>query len=327
MITKRIIILLTIFIWLMMFTAGIPFFVKSKTMCKCFKHQTIILLYYLLHRDFDASIFYKGSNLETIPGKVNIIVLNHISTVDWIIFYSFMAKKYSINNVHQILKDDLLWYPCIGEICSSNNDIFVKRDWKSDESTIDKLLQKIDSGFIMIFPEGTRFTKNKLESSKLYAKENNFVDLDNLLLPKSKGTWKIINSLMKDNKLGNFYDITCISTRYRRTEMYMKEIFCDGIGDVYLDIKKVIYPDKSILIDKSEFKLWLHSIWKQKDILMDNFTKDGYNKLDSPYETDLIFHVVLSLIILLIVKKFGWKYLLANFGLTYIKLICTKLFS
>ena len=64
-----------------------------------------------------------------------------------------------------------------------------------------------------------------------------------------------------------------------------------------------------------------------KDILMDNFTKEGYNKLDSPYETDLIFHVVLSLIILLIVKKFGWKYLLANFGLTYIKLICTKLFS
>ena len=132
---------------------------------------------------------------------------------------------------------------------------------------------------------------------------------------------------MKDNKLGNFYDITFISTRYRKTEMYMKEIFCDGIGDVYLDIKKVIYPDKSILIDKSKFKLWLHSIWKQKDILIDNFTKYGYNKLDTPYKTDLIFHVIVSLIILLIVKRFGWKYLLSNFGLTYTKLLCKKLFS
>lgn len=327
MITKRIIILLAIFIWFIMFTTAIPFFVKSKSLCKCFKYQSIILVYYLLNKNFDTNIFYKGQKLETIPGKVNIIVLNHISTLDWLIFYSFMAKKYSIDNIHQIIKNDLLWYPCIGEICSSNDDIFVKRDWKSDESTIDKSLQKIDSGFIIIFPEGTRFTKKKLESSKLYAKENNFVNLENLLLPKSKGTWKLVNSLMRDNKLGNFYDVTCISTRYRRTEMFMKEIFCDGIGDFYLDIKQVAYPNQNVLIDKSQFKLWLHSLWKQKDILIDNFIKDDYIKLDTPYETDLIFHVVLSLIILLIVKKFGWKYLLANFGLTYIKLICTKLFS
>ena len=310
-----------------MFTSGIPFFAKSKSMCNCFRYQTIILLYYLLHKNFDANIFYKGANLETIPGKVNIIVLNHISTVDWLIFYSFMIKKYSIDNVYQILKDDLLWYPCIGEICSSNNDIFVKRDWKSDESTIDKSLSKIKSGFIMIFPEGTRFTKKKLESSQLYAKEKNFVNLENVLLPKSKGVWKVINSLMRDNKLGNFYDITCISTRYKKTEMYMRDIFSDGVGDVYLDIKKVIYPDKNILIDNSEFKLWLHLIWKQKDILIDDFIKEDYEKLDSPYETDLIFHVIVSLIILLIVKRFGWKYLLSNFGLTYTKLLCKKLFS
>ena len=45
-----------------MFTAGIPFFVKSKSMCKCFKYQTIILIYYLLHLDFDTNIFYKGGH-------------------------------------------------------------------------------------------------------------------------------------------------------------------------------------------------------------------------------------------------------------------------
>ena len=309
-----------------MYTTCLPFFIKTKNASTCYKYQSLILVYYFLNRHFDTNIFFKGNNLENIPGKVNVIILNHISTIDWLVFYCFMAKKYKIDNVHQILKDDLLWYPCIGEICHANNDIFIKRNWKDDENTIDKSLSKINSGFIIIFPEGTRFTKKKFESSQKYAKENNFVELENLLLPKSKGTWRIINSLNRDNKLGNLYDVTCIATKYRNTEMFLKEIFCEGTGDIYLDIRKVNYPSQYILEDKNNFKLWLHNVWKQKDLLIKNFDKAEYNKLDSPYETDLVFHVILTLMIVLIVKKLGYKYLLANFGMTYTKLLLLRLF-
>ena len=122
------------------------------------------------------------------------------------------------------------------------------------------------------------------------------------------------------------YDVTCLATKYRNTEMFLTDIFCEGTGDIFLEIRQIIVPSPYVLDDKTNFKLWLHNLWKQKDLLIKNFDKAGYNKLDSPYETDLVFHVVLVLMIVFIVKNLGYKYLLANLVLTYTKLLLLKLF-
>ena len=71
--------------------------------------------------------------------------------------------------------------------------IFIERSWEKDKHKIEQKVSKLKNKIIIIFPEGTRKTIKNYKESVNYSIKNNFPIYENLLLPRTKGSWKIIN--------------------------------------------------------------------------------------------------------------------------------------
>ena len=84
--------------------------------------------------------------------------------------------------------------PLIGWCWMFTESIFIKRKWEIDNKTLVKNLDKILKDYpvdyffnILMFCEGTRFTKSKWKASMQVAREKGLKELKHHLLPRTKG--------------------------------------------------------------------------------------------------------------------------------------------
>lgn len=206
--------------------------------------------------------------------KLNVILMNHISTVDFIILLDYLYD-HNITNFHFVLKKEIKYIPGIGQLMAFGENIIVERNWQYDQKTITRELDKIPNGGVLIlFPEGTRMSCQKLEQAQKYSFQNNLPIMDNMLVPKFHGAWNILNYLRIQYRLGNVYDFTVHADNYQdkdKKDMFLPDILINGIGPVGFHIRKL--DQKEIKIDYEEFKTWLLEKWQEKDkiILKQNF--------------------------------------------------------
>ena len=141
------------------------------------------------------------------PELIDILVCNHVSTFDFLILMSYL-QIFDVTSFNFIIKNTLNYLPGFGLLTYSNSEIKLSRNWENDKDILAKQIDKIKTNsnskkqFIIIFPEGTRINKKNLEEGQIFSKSNNLPIYDNLLVPKAKGLWFLINHLNKTNRLG-----------------------------------------------------------------------------------------------------------------------------
>ena len=201
--------------------------------------------------------------------KLNVILMNHISTVDFIILLDYLYDQ-NITNFHFVLKKEIKYIPGIGQLMAFGENIIVERNWQYDQKTITRELDKIPNGGVLIlFPEGTRMSCQKLEQAQKYCFQNNLPIMDNMLVPKFHGAWSILNYLKAQYRLGNVYDFTVHADNFQdrdKKDMFLPDILMSGIGPVGFHIRKL--DPKEIKTDYEEFKMWLLEKWREKDKIM-----------------------------------------------------------
>ena len=116
---------------------------------------------------------------------------------------------------------------------------------------------------IFSYAEGTRFTKKKHSLQK-----SEYV---NLLKPKEGG---LAIALSNVNKIKELIDITII---YDSDNMGFWNYLCGNIKNIKVFISKIEIPSKYLTENlitseelRSDFKLWLNNVWKDKDVLISN---------------------------------------------------------
>jgi 1-acyl-sn-glycerol-3-phosphate acyltransferase len=140
---------------------------------------------------------------------------------------------------------------------------------------LDQQIDKLEDELIIIFPEGTRYSKEKFLDGQKFSKENNLPIYDNLLVPKSKGLHSIYNRLLNTNKLGKIYDMSII---YKKNKTFI--------------INRELDYD-----DTKDFKTWLLEEWKEKDILMSYYQNIDYKELSFKHEKIIVILNILLLIV------------------------------
>lgn len=94
--------------------------------------------------------------------------------------------------------------PVVGWTFFFSEMIFLARNWAKDSLTIgeclDKLTEYSDNIVLLLFAEGTRFTKEKYEASVKFAKEKGLHILKHHLQPRTKGFVFTIQRAQKNNK-------------------------------------------------------------------------------------------------------------------------------
>lgn len=331
MIIKQILFLILFYFFLIIYTyiLSVPaLLLNNNKILKIIKNFGQNLSTYIINNlninmylaDTKQEIIFSDSNL------IDIIICNHISSIDYIILISLL-KYFNIYEYNFILKKSINYIPGLGFIMYTNTDIKINRKWEDDKELINSQLSNIindeiiitdnkSKKVLIIFPEGTRFNENKLLESQKYAIENNYEKYNNLLFPKTKGLWYIINYLSNNHLLGKIWDLTII---YSNKKSFYN--LFNHLDSIYLIIKEIKLLDN--YQDKDIFKKWVLNIWKIKDNIIDNHKNIIYKKINIEYDS-LIIKIIKYLCILgilLLSNYYGRIYLLVSFILSYILML------
>ena len=238
---------------------------------------------------------YITNELQQTKGKVDILMCNHIGSIDMLLIIAIL-KSFGINNWIAIAKSDLMYFAGFGLQFASGDHIKLDRDWKEDQLSICNQLDKLTEGTLVIFPEGTRFEPEKLKEGQQYSKDNSYPIYNHTLVPKAKGLHAVINHLQKSNKLGSVTDMSIVLKNFFHEKAYMNDLFKKDTGDIFVITREL---KVQILEDQTEFKNWLLNEWKKKDDLIDMHTNLVYQKLQLKRNimselVSLLFVIVIS---------------------------------
>ena len=205
---------------------------------------------------YESKIKINGEIKNPDDNKINIIIGNHISSLDWGIVLGIL-DKFNITDWYYVIKRSQIMVPSFGTLFGFDHDIKVKKNWLEDQEHFEKQIDKIKTGNIIIFPAGTRFTKKKHKKAIEFSKKSNIPVYNNLLVPRTKGLWKLISYLNKKDRLANIYDFTFVIPKYLKKELFLDQILESDLGDTYAIIKKIQVPEKKYLDDMNKFKEWI----------------------------------------------------------------------
>ena len=282
----------------------------------------------ILNNGFRADFYIRKNDdfsLNENPELIDVILCNHMASIDFILSMIYL-KKLNIDEYNYVFKKDFIYRPSVGFMTYLTTDIKINRNWEEDKHIINKQIDCIKSTqkkqIIIIFPEGTRISPSKIREAHSFSIENNLPIYNNLLVPKVKGLWTILNHLKQTNRLGKLIDLSVIIPKYLGNSMTMFDLKSLQIGPVYgicreLNLNNVEYQNIEI------FKNWFFKNWTVKDNLISNFEKFTYEKIeDKDKYINLIKLTVCCVIITLFLKnKYGRYYLLSMCILSYILII------
>ncbi|CAH1117923.1 unnamed protein product [Phaedon cochleariae] len=229
-------------------------------------------------------------------------VMNHTYEIDWLIGWMIADRIHLLGNCKAYAKKVIQYVPVLGWAWKCSEFVFLERNFDKDKEVIHKQITELsdhpDPMWLLMFPEGTRFTKKKLEASQEFAIKNNLPELNHHLMPRSRG---FIASLppMK-GKVPALYQIelafkedapskptitTMLFGQHLEAHIYMKRILMENIPD-----------------GKVEQEKFLRDLFVEKDKLKDSFLKTGdffatsgvqrVEPFEIPRRFHSIFHVI-----------------------------------
>lgn len=274
---------------------------------------------YVYSKGYNSKIKISGKIKHPSKNKINVIIGNHISSLDWGIVLAIL-DKYELNEWYYVIKRGQINVPSFGMLFGCDNDIKVNKNWLKDQSQFEKQLDKIKTGNVIIFPAGTRFTIKKYKKAVEFSKKNNIPVYNNLLVPRTKGLWKIISYLNKKDKLDGIYDFTFVLPKYLKKQLFLKDILeSEDLGDTLAIIRRLELPEKKYLDDMVVFKEWLFNQWKNKDRVIENRNKYKYIEYKPRVKISNIIIIIFCIVLtVILIMKFGWKYLAINYLLSYL---------
>ncbi|CAJ0760541.1 24228_t:CDS:2 [Entrophospora sp. SA101] len=168
--------------------------------------------------------------------------------------------------------------------------IFLKRNWAVDKGPLTKQMTRFarsnDPLWLLIFPEGTIVSEETRVTSKKFADKTGLVDHKYVLLPRSTGLHFCKSALGKS--IDYLYDLTIglegVSREIYPQDIYtLRSIYFEGKfpRNVHVHVRR--YKISEIPQDEDKFTIWLRDRWSEKDVMMEEFYKNGrFSSYESP---------------------------------------------
>lgn len=212
------------------------------------------------------------------PDGHYLIVSNHGSWLD--IFVLQRAFHRRVAFMRFFIKQQLIWFPILGQACWAMDFPFMRRytpeylerhpekrgkDLETTRRTC-RRYRRIPMA-ILNFIEGTRFTRAKqVEEKSPYR---------NLLRPRVGGIAFVLASL--GEQLEGVVDVTI---SYPRPDVTVWEFLTNRVGRIVVRARLIEVPAQFVTEPITEpgpareaFKIWIESLWREKDELLDQLAQ------------------------------------------------------
>ena len=286
----------------------------------------------LLLKEGFGTNFYLHESVEDIrkkmnenPDNIDVLYCNHFSTIDFGFIMAYL-QEFNIEEYVMVLRKGVAQFPGLGPFMYHNNDIKLDRNWETDQDNLKVQIKKCiatNTGkkqVIVIFPEGTRFTPEKLVDAQEYSRKSNFPVYENVLVPKTKGLWCIINELKKANRLGRVWDMSVVLPKFIKKTAFTKDIIGNTFGDIYAHIRIMTIPEN--YEDMNVFRNWMLENWKYRDDYIEtNYKNMSFNKLafeDMRYLNLAKIAGLCTIFCLMFTNKYTFSLLILSIILSYL---------
>ncbi|PID38822.1 MAG: hypothetical protein CSB49_03520 [Proteobacteria bacterium] len=200
---------------------------------------------------------------DDVPYQENaIVVVNHQQMPDITWLMDLAKQKGRLGDLKWFVKDKIKWVPGVGWGMVFLDCLFVKRDWSKDEASIaatfERILRDDVPLWLMLFPEGTRITPDKLRRSNAFAEKAKLEPTKHVLLPRTSGFAASVQGLRTHVKA--VYDVTI---GYEEGVPTLWQ-FIQGLNrKAHLHLRRV--PIEELPEDGEALGLWLQEAFRIKD--------------------------------------------------------------
>lgn len=203
-----------------------------------------------------------------------LIISNHIGSMDFMVLNEIAIKHGMLRHLKYLIKNSALYIPVFGLGMKACGFLFLKRDIKADEKMIINHCKMLKTNkipiWLVVYPEGTRFTQSKKERSNEYCEKNGLPMLENVLFPRYGG-FKLVIENIKNSGIDNLVSITSYFQSKTGSVPSLQDFLLGRAkGTVKTDIKVTpiseIYDHKKFLCEDFLRKDRLIRQWKIENI-------------------------------------------------------------
>jgi len=224
-------------------------------------------------------IFCSDEDLEHIGNEAAVLIANHRYSIDFLSTVLFPDQFGRLGQFKAFHKNETKLLPIVGWGFWFTENIFLRRDAKRDvkaiESGVKRLVDSELPFWLMLYAEGSRFTKDKHERSEEIAADKNWPSLEYHLQPRATGFTKVWEQVK--NKNVAIYDMTV--QLEDNVDQKMSRVLRKEAVTFNIYIRRLI-PDENLIKADEEPGEWLRKLYQEKDArfkkLLKTKTLDGH---------------------------------------------------
>ncbi|XP_022914209.1 1-acyl-sn-glycerol-3-phosphate acyltransferase gamma-like [Onthophagus taurus] len=202
-------------------------------------------------------------------------VMNHSYEIDWLVGWMLCDRIHMLGNCKAYAKRVIQYMPVLGWCWKFSEFVFLERSFEKDRETIRKQVTELsehpDPMWLLLFPEGTRFTEKKHAISLEFAREKNLPQLKHHLLPRTKGFVASLPSMV--GKVPAVYDIELAFKENDTGRPTMTGLLLGYPVTAHLYMKRI--PMEDIPATEEEQEEFLRQLFIEKDKLKESFINTG----------------------------------------------------
>lgn len=219
---------------------------------------------------------------ELPSGETVLVLANHQDMPDIGFLMALARTKGRLGDLKWFVKDSFKYLPGVGWGLWFLENLFVKRRWSEDKEAIRSVFRRLVEDarpfWIVIFPEGTRLTRQKLRRAQSTAVRRGRVALSHLLPPHTRGFAATVSATA--DRLDAVYDVTI---GYPEGVPTIGQFLCGYAPVAHLHV--VRWPIETLPSTTQELTSWLRERHREKDRLLALFSKDRRFPSGGGFET------------------------------------------
>ncbi|KAF7281438.1 hypothetical protein GWI33_004764 [Rhynchophorus ferrugineus] len=202
-------------------------------------------------------------------------IMNHSYEIDWLMGWMACEKMRVLGNCKAYAKKVIQYMPVLGWGWKFAEFVFLERSYEKDKDIINKQIKELsdhpDPMWLLLFPEGTRFTEKKHQISLDFARKNNLPELKYHLLPRTKGFIASLPSMR--GKVPAIYDTLVTFREDDPIAPTITNILYGRPVTAHMYIKRVSLDEVPETVPEQEE--FLRDLFLRKDKMKESFIQTG----------------------------------------------------
>lgn len=224
----------------------------------------------------ETILYIDKDSLKKYYGKEHgYLIMNHTYEVDWFMGFLLCERVRVLGNCKAYAKRAIQFVPTIGWAWKFAESVFLQRNWDSDKNVIGKQITELvdhpDPIFLLLFAEGTRFTKAKHVASLKFAEEHGLPLLKHHLTPRVKGFTTSI-AAMRGRPIA-IYDVTLCVKESHPVPPTIKSLLEAKYVEAHMYMQRI--PLEEVPEDDEGAAKWLRDLYVKKDKMVESFKQTG----------------------------------------------------